>query len=63
MIAFAVPAMNCGYPRWFEPLTPGQNREPNAPENTGQFHDSFGHPLTRPRIGCFISMHTLILRR
>lgn len=45
-IAFAGPAMNTGYPRWFEPLKPGENREPGAPENTGQFRDSFGHPLT-----------------
>lgn len=45
-LAFAGPAMNCGYPRWFEPLKPGENREPGAPENTGQFRDSFGHPLT-----------------
>lgn len=45
-VAFAGPAMNCGYPRWFEPLKPGENREPGAPENTGQFRDSFGHPLT-----------------
>jgi hypothetical protein len=45
-LAFAGPAMNCGYPRWFEPLQPGKNREPGAPENTGEFRDSFGHPLT-----------------
>ncbi len=45
-IAFAGPAMNTGYPRWFEPLKPGENRAPGAPENTGQFRDSFGHPLT-----------------
>jgi hypothetical protein len=45
-IAFAGPAMNTGYPRWFEPLTPGENRAPGAPEITGDFRDSFGHPLT-----------------
>jgi alkaline phosphatase D len=44
--AFAGPAMNCGYPRWFEPLKPGEHRQPGAPENTGDFHDCFGHPLT-----------------
>src|SRR5437773_10873504 len=44
--AFAGPAMNCGYPRWFEPLKPGENRQPGAPENTGDFRDSFGHPMT-----------------
>jgi phosphodiesterase/alkaline phosphatase D-like protein len=45
-IAFAGPAMNCGYPRWFEPLKPGENRAAGAPENTGDFRDSFGHPMT-----------------
>jgi hypothetical protein len=45
-IAFAGPAVNTGYARWFEPEKPGQNREPGAPENTGQFRDSFGHPMT-----------------
>jgi alkaline phosphatase D len=45
-IAFAGPAVNTGYPRWFEPLKPGENRKPGAPENTGEFRDSFGHPMT-----------------
>lgn len=45
-LAFAGPAVNVGYPRWFEPEAPGQNRAPGAPENTGDFRDSFGHPLT-----------------
>jgi alkaline phosphatase D len=45
-LAFAGPAVNTGYPRWFEPLQPGANRKAGAPENTGEFRDSFGHPLT-----------------
>jgi hypothetical protein len=45
-LAFAGPAVNTGYPRWFEPLKPGDNRAAGAPENTGDFRDSFGHPLT-----------------
>lgn len=45
-IAFAGPAVNCGYPRWFEPLKPGENRAAGAAENTGEFRDSFGHPMT-----------------
>jgi hypothetical protein len=45
-VAFAGPAVNTGYPRWFEPLKPGENRAPGAPEVTGDFRDSFGHPLT-----------------
>jgi phosphodiesterase/alkaline phosphatase D-like protein len=45
-IAFAGPPVNCGYPRWFEPLKAGENRAPGAPEITGEFRDSFGHPMT-----------------
>jgi hypothetical protein len=45
-LAFAGPAVNTGYPRWFEPLKPGENRAAGAPDNTGDFRDSFGHPMT-----------------
>ena len=45
-LAFAGPAVNTGYPRWFEPLQAGENREPGAPEITGDFRDSFGNPMT-----------------
>ena len=45
-VAFAGPAVNVGYPRWFEPTQPGQNREPGNPENTGDFLDHFGNPMT-----------------
>ena len=45
-MAFAGPAVNVGYPRWWEPEQPGRNRGPGAPENTGDFVDHFGHPLT-----------------
>ena len=30
-VAFAGPAVNVGYPRWWEPDEPGQNRPPGAP--------------------------------
>ena len=45
-VAFAGPAVNCVYPRWFEPEEPGQNRQAGAAENTGEFRDHFDHPLT-----------------
>jgi hypothetical protein len=45
-VAFAGPAINVGYPRWFEPEKPGENRRPGAPENTGEFLDHFGNPMT-----------------
>jgi hypothetical protein len=65
-LAFAGPAVNCGYPRWFEPSAPGANRAPGAAENTGDFQDSFGHPLTvlalvngavNPRRGVLEQLH------
>lgn len=45
-LAFAGPAVNVGYPRWWEPIEPGQNRAPGAPANTGDFRDHFGNPMT-----------------
>jgi hypothetical protein len=44
-VAFAGPAVNVGYPRWWEPREPGANRPPGAPENTGDFLDHFGNPM------------------
>jgi phosphodiesterase/alkaline phosphatase D-like protein len=45
-VAFAGPAVNVGYPRWWEPAEPGKNRQPGAPEITGDFLDHFGNPMT-----------------
>jgi phosphodiesterase/alkaline phosphatase D-like protein len=45
-VAFAGPAVNVGYPRWWEPTESGQNRAPDAPENTGDFLDHFGNRMT-----------------
>lgn len=45
-VAFAGPAVNVGYPRWWEPTEPGKNRVPGAAENTGEFVDHFGNPMT-----------------
>lgn len=45
-LAFAGPPVNCVYPRWFEPSAPGANREEGSPDCTGEFTDSFGHPMT-----------------
>ena len=43
--AFAGPAVNVGYPRWWEPLKPGTNRQPDESEQLGDFLDSFGNHL------------------
>jgi phosphodiesterase/alkaline phosphatase D-like protein len=45
-VAFAGPAVNVGYPRWWEPSEPGKNRAQGAPETTGDFVDHFGNPMT-----------------
>jgi alkaline phosphatase D len=45
-VAFAGPAVNVGYPRWWEPAVAGQNLSRGAAENTGDFNDSFGNLLT-----------------
>lgn len=45
-VAFAGPAVNVGYPRWWEPAKTGRNRESGNTELTGDFLDHFGNPLT-----------------
>ncbi len=44
--AFASPAVNSIYPRWWEPLAPGAGRPAGGDEKLGDFHDGFNHPLT-----------------
>jgi len=44
-VAFAGPAVNVGYPRWFKPET-APWLKPQQPGLTGDFTDSFGHPMT-----------------
>jgi alkaline phosphatase D len=44
-VAFAGPAVNVGYPRWFEPAM-ATWLQPKSDSLTGDFTDSFGHPLT-----------------
>jgi phosphodiesterase/alkaline phosphatase D-like protein len=44
-VAFAGPAVNNLYPRWWEPRSPGRNRPDGADETLGEFLDSFDNPL------------------
>jgi hypothetical protein len=44
-IAFAGPAANCGYTRWFEPEK-APWLKPKQPGVTGDFLDHFGNPMT-----------------
>ena len=45
-VAFAGPAVNVGYPRWWEPAKTGRNKQSGNKELTGDFLDHFGSPLT-----------------
>lgn len=45
-VAFAGPAFNVGYPRWWEPARTGRNKKSRNPKLTGDFSDHFGNPLS-----------------
>jgi alkaline phosphatase D len=45
-VAFAGPAINVGYPRWWEPGSAKWTQPKNGSELTGDFTDGFGHPVT-----------------
>ncbi len=45
-IALAGPAINVGYPRWWEPAAAPWTNPKNDRDLTGDFTDSFGHPVT-----------------
>jgi len=44
--SFCVPSIANLYLRWWEPLEPGTNREPGAPEYTGDTLDGFANKVT-----------------
>jgi hypothetical protein len=44
--SFCVPSIANLYLRWWEPLAPGQNREPGSPGYTGDHLDGFGNKVT-----------------
>ena len=44
--SFCVPSIANLYLRWWRPLEPGKNREPGAPEYTGEFLDGFANKVT-----------------
>ncbi len=44
--SFCVPSIANLYLRWWEPLEPGQNREPGAPAYTGDQLDGFANKVT-----------------
>ncbi len=44
--SLCVPSIANLYLRWWAPLQPGKNREPAAPEYTGEFLDGLGNKIT-----------------
>ncbi|MHC4703667.1 MAG: hypothetical protein ACYTFQ_24165, partial [Planctomycetota bacterium] len=44
--SMCVPSIANLYLRWWAPLEPGKNREPGAPEYTGEFLDGLGNKVT-----------------
>lgn len=44
--SFCVPSIANLYLRWWDPLTPGKNRQPGMPEYTGRSLDGFGNKVT-----------------
>lgn len=44
--SMCVPSIANLYLRWWAPLEPGKNREPGAPEYTGEFRDGLGNKIT-----------------
>jgi hypothetical protein len=44
--SLCVPSIANLYLRWWAPLQPGKNREPGAPEYTGEFLDGLGNKIT-----------------
>ena len=45
-VAYSIPSFSSRASRKWAPLEAGQNREPDAPQNTGEFHDRFGNKIT-----------------
>ena len=44
--SFCVPSIANYYLRWWDPLTPGENRQPGMPDYTGRCLDGFGNKIT-----------------
>ena len=46
MYSLCVPSIANLYLRWWDPVEPGKNRKPGAPEYTGEHLDGFGNKVT-----------------
>lgn len=60
-VTYSLPSFSSRASRKWEPLEAGQNREPGAPENTGEFHDRFGNKVTMYGAGNGLNGYGIIL--
>lgn len=60
-VAYSIPSFSSRASRKWEPLEAGKNRQPGAPENTGEFHDRFGNPVTMYGAGNGLNGYGIVL--
>ena len=60
-VAYSLPSFSSKASRKWEPLEAGKNRAPEAPENTGEFHDRFGNKITMYGAGNGLNGYGIIL--
>jgi PhoD-like phosphatase len=60
-VAYSLPSFSSPASRTWEPLEAGKNRQPGAPENTGEFHDRFGNKVTMYGAGNGLNGYGIVL--
>lgn len=60
-VTYSLPSFSSRASRKWEPITPGENREPGAPEDTGEFHDRFGNRITMYGAGNGLNGYGIVL--
>ena len=60
-VAYSIPSFSSRASRKWNPIEPGKNRKPGAPENTGEFHDRFGNKVTMYGAGNNLNGYAIVL--
>ena len=60
-VAYSLPSFSSKASRKWEPLEEGKNRKPDAPKNTGEFHDRFGNKVTMYGAGNGLNGYGIVL--
>ena len=60
-VTYSIPSFSSRASRRWDPQEAGQNREPGAPENTGEFHDRFGNKITMYGAGNGLNGYGIVL--